>query len=285
LHKLLDFLVRRKHWFLFVLLEFIALTLVFSYNDYQRSIYLSSANTVTGSILSVSGKAVSYLNLREINEDLMRRNGQLEAQVSELKINLERLTPTLAGVEDLAGDSIASGQFEFIQAKVVNNSVTRLSNYITINKGRKDGIMPDMGVLSESGAVGIVSNVSDHYAVVISLLNPKLRLSSTIKGNSYFGSLHWDGRDSRYSILEEVPRHVNFSEGDTVVTSGFSAVFPAGIMIGAISGSKQRDNDNFHSIQVRLSSDFYALNNVLVVKNNYQEEQHQAEREARRNDP
>jgi rod shape-determining protein MreC len=174
--------------------------------------------------------------------------------------------------------------YDVVMAKVVNNSVMYLSNYITIDKGRKDGIRPDMGVISEGGVVGIVSMVSDHYAVVIPLLNPKFRLSCKVLGSSYFGSMSWDGRSARYAKLDELPRHVEFKEGDIIVTSGFSAIFPEGIMVGNVSSFERQHNDNFYSLTVRLTTDFHRLNNVMVIRNYRHEEQIQLEQEAKVND-
>ena len=127
-------------------------------------------------------------------------------------------------------DSIFSN-YNFIVAQVINNSVSNSHNYITLNKGSRDGLHSEMGVVDQNGIVGIVNAVSDNFAVVISLLNPKLRLSCKVKGSSYFGSLVWDGKDARYAVLEEMPRHVKFAKGDTIITSGYSAVFPEGIMV------------------------------------------------------
>ena len=169
-------------------------------------------------------------------------------------------------------------------ADVVNNSVTYLSNYITVNKGRKDGVEPDMGVVSERGVVGIVSTVSDHFSVVIPLLNPKFKLSCKVLGSSYFGTLSWNGRNARFANLDELPRHVEFEKGDTIVTSGYSAIFPSGIIVGKVVNFEKQHDDNFYSLEVELATDFQALNNVRIIKNYHQAEQKNTEREAKKND-
>ncbi len=285
MRKLLDFLVRKKHWLLFILLEVVSLTFVYRNNAYQRNVMFSSANVVTSHIASVSGYVISYLNLREINKDLLERNGQLEMQLLELQ---DRIDDLLADTVSFAGfvpdSTVKKFPYDFIVADVVNNSVTHLSNYITINKGRKEGVEPDMGVVSVQGVVGIVSTVSDHFAVVIPLLNPKFRLSCKVLGSNYFGSLGWNGRDVRYANLDELPRHVEFQKGDTIVTSGYSAVFPAGIIVGTVNAFEKQHDDNFYSLDVELATDFLSLNRVRIIRNYYQTEQKSVEQGAKKND-
>ena len=284
MRKLLDFLVRKRHWFFFILLEFVSLTLIYRNNAYQRNIMFSSANLVTGHIASVSGFVTSYLNLREINRELLERNGQLEMEVLELQDLLEMMQADTVLFSGFVSDSTEKFPYRFVTADVVNNSVTHLSNYITINKGHKDGIEPDMGVVSERGVVGVVSNVSDHFSVVIPLLNPKFKLSCKVLGSSYFGTLSWNGRNARLANLDELPRHVEFERGDTIVTSGYSAIFPAGIVVGKVVDFEKQHDDNFYSLEVELSTDFQALNYVRIIKNYLQTEQKNTEQEAKKND-
>lgn len=258
--------------------------LIYRNSAYQRNIMFSSANVITGHIASVSGYVNSYLNLREINKELLERNGQLELEMIELQDQLEMMRADTVLFAGFAPDSTEQFPYSFILADVVNNSVSHLSNYITINKGRKDGIAPDMGVVSEKGVVGIVSTVSDHFSVIIPLLNPKFRLSSKVLGSSYFGSLSWNGRNSRFANLDELPRHVEFKKGDTIVTSGYSAVFPPGIVVGKVSDFKKQHDDNFYTLEVELATDFASLNNVRVIRNYHQAEQLSTEQEAKKND-
>ena len=283
MHKLLDFLIRKRHWFLFILLEIISLTLIFHTNAYQQNIMLSTANVVTANIVSVSGSVSSYLNLHEQNKELLERNAQLEMDLHKLRDRFEAMVADTITFSGFTPDSTRRFPYEFIRAKVINNSVSYISNYITLNKGSKDGIVPDMGVVSEQGVVGVVSRVSEHYSVVIPLLNPKFRLSCKVLGSSYFGSMSWDGRSARYANLDELPRHVEFQVGDTIVTSGHSALFPEGVLVGMVSSFEKQRDDNFYSLKVELTTDFYRLNNVMVIRNYYQSEQKQVEREAKGN--
>lgn len=284
MRKLLDFLVRKRHWFLFILLEIVSLVLIYRNNAYQRNIIFSSANVVTGHLASVSGYVASYLNLRDINKELLERNGQLEMELLELQDQLEMMRADTTHFAGYAPDSTEAFPYSFVLADVVNNSFSHLSNYITVNKGRKDGVEPDMGVVSDKGVVGVISTVSDHFAVVLPLLNPKFRLSCKVLGSSYFGSMVWNGRNARFANLEELPRHVTFKKGDTIVTSGYSAVFPAGIVVGQVADFEKQRDDNFYSLEVELATNFQALNNVRIIKSYRQAERLQIEQEAKRND-
>ncbi|MCD7977407.1 MAG: rod shape-determining protein MreC [Tannerellaceae bacterium] len=285
MRKLLDFLISKRHWFLFILLEIVSVWLIYRSNAYQRNIIFSTANVVSGKVLSVSGNVYSYLHLKEVNKDLLERNGELEMEVLRLQDQLESMmADTIRFTGFVPVDSTDQFPYSFITAEVVNNSVARLFNYITLNKGRKDGVMIDMGVVSEKGVVGIVSTVSDHYCVVLPVLNPKFRLSGKVLGSSYFGSLSWNGRSTRTANLDELPRHVDFQEGDTIVTSGYSAVFPEGLLVGTVSSFRKQNDDNFYSLEVDLTTDFHTLKNVKIIRNYDQAERRKLEEEARGND-
>lgn len=284
MRKLLDFLVRKRHWFLFILLEIVSFVLIYRNNAYQRSIIFSSGNLVTGHIASVSGAVTSYLNLKQTNRELLDRNGRLEQEVLRLRQEMAAMRGDSAAFRGYAPDSTETFAYRSLTAQVVSNSVSRLSNYLVIDKGRKDGVAPDMGVVSQNGVVGVVASVSDHFAVIISLLNPKFRLSCKVAGNNSFGSMAWDGRDIGFANLEELPRHVEFQKGDTIVTSGYSAIFPAGIVVGTVESHEKQHDDNFYSVRVKLSTDFSSLAYVRVISNYRQEEQLNLEKEAKAND-
>lgn len=284
MRKLLDFLLEKKHWFLLILFEVISFTLIYRNNSYQRSVMINSANYASGYVLSVAGYVQSYLNLRTINRNLQEQNGQMEMQLLDLQEQIEVMQADTVTFKGAVSDSARIFPFQFVIAEVVNNSISQLSNYITINKGRKDGIQPDMGVVSEQGVVGIVSNVSDHFSVIISLLNPKSKLSCKVLGNNSFGYLTWDGRDADYAILEELPRHAEFHKGDTIVTSGYSAIFPAGLIVGVVDNFYKERDDNFYALRVKLATPFSSLQHVRVIQNAYRNEQIELEKEARKND-
>lgn len=265
MRELLQFFIRNSKWLVFAVYVVLSCILLFTFNPYQQHVWLTSAGQVTGTVYGVANNVTSYFNLRDNNEDLNRRNAALELEVLSLREQMqainERYGDTLAKFEPLR-------HYDFILARVVNNSVVKPYNYITINKGVADGVKPEMGVIDQNGVVGIVNVVSDDYARLISLLNPHFRLSCKIKGDESFGSLVWDGADPRFAVLEELPRHSVYNKGDTVITSGYSAVFPEGLPVGIVEATNTSPNDNFFTLKVRLLSDFTKLNNVQVVVNN-----------------
>jgi rod shape-determining protein MreC len=284
MQKLIEFLLSRRHWLMFILCEVFSLVLVFQYNAYHRDVFVSSTNVMSGYVVSVTGYIRSYINLREENKVLLDRAGELELEAIEMEQQLMDLRYELQAYEDLALPDSVEQRFSYVSATVVNNSVNRAANYITINKGSKDGIKPDMGVVSTQGVVGIVSNVSEHFSVIISLLNPKSRLSCKPLNGEFYSSLYWDGRDPRYAHLSEVPNHATFQPGDTIVTSGYSATFPPGMTVGRVLDADRTGEHNFYSLKVELATDFRRLKHVRVISNDLQREWWELEQTARRND-
>jgi len=279
--KLLAFLVAKRRWILFILCEIISFLLIYRNNAYQRNVMLSSANTITASISSVSQRFFSYFDLQHANNELMERNKALELEALRLRNHIQTLVHDTVSFQHLFAQD---DQYEYITAGIVKNSTTRVRNYFTINKGYKDGIRPDMGVVSPMGVAGIVMTVTNNFSVVLSLLNTQFSISAKVMNHNYSGSLSWDGIDTRYAYLKELPTYATFQIGDTVVTSGFSSIFPPDILIGVVeSYNKQRD-DNYNSLKVRLATDFLSLNSLFVIRNKLQEEQLEAEREAMSND-
>jgi len=283
MQKLLEFLIKKRHWFVFILCEVLSFTFVFHNNAYQRTVFLNSANVVSGYILSLSNSVFSYVNLRNENRILFEQNRLLELENLHLKLQSEAMKAELFSYDLVMTDSV-SNTYDYITAEVVNKSVVRLFNYITINKGFRDGIRPEMGVISTHGVVGKVTTVQDRFSVIIPLLNPKWKLSCKLLNSNYDGLLVWDGRDAQYSNLEELPTHTQSYVGDTVITSGFSAVFPPGIIVGTVAESNNSGMSGSYSLRIKLVTDFQRLTTVRVVKNFFQNEQWQVEQEAIKND-
>ena len=285
MRKLLDFLYRKRHWFVFILFEIISFALIYRNNSYQRSVLLSSANVVVANVSSVSGEVLQYMNLVEKNKALLDKNGQLEMELLHLQDQFQLMQAELDTFSGFVPDSLTTSfPYKSVTATIVNKSVSHAANTLTIDKGRLDGIAPDMGVVSSDGVVGVVSTVSDHFAVVLPLLNPKFRLSCKVLGSSYFGSMQWDGRDVAYANVDELPLHVKFETGDTIVTSGYSALFPAGLIVGQVVDSEKQQDDAFYSIRVKLATSFTSLSQVRVIVNYFQKEQIEIEKEALQHD-
>jgi len=292
MRKLFEFIVAKRHWILFILCEIISFVLIYQNNTYQRNMMLSSANVISGSISSISGTVSSYFILQKVNQELLERNSFLEMELIRLseKTNNVALDTTNFGhvllTDSIPPDSFYTGNYtyKYIPVGVVNNSTTNANNYITINKGYNDGLRPDMGVVSPWGIVGIVATVNSHYSVVISLLNAKFKVSCKVRNTNFTGSLSWKGGSVKYAYLDQLPTHATFQTGDTIVTSGNSAIFPPGVMVGVVESYDKKGDDNFYSLKVLLSTDFYSLNVLNVIDNSLQKEQKAIEMEARKND-
>ena len=244
--------------------------LLFRNSPYQHHVFLTSANSVVSGVYSASSSVTAYFNLKGINEDLQRRNTDLELEVLNLKRTIDFYR------EKEYADSVpvdsSLQRYSFITAHVINNTITKSHNYITLNKGTEDGLRPEMGVVDQNGVVGIVNVVGPHSARVISLLNPFLRLSCKVKGHNHVGSLVWQGNDYTYAILEELPRHAEFQNGDTIVTSGYSTVFPEGVPVGVVEEGMKEHDENFYAIKVRLFTDFATLSTVRVIRDEMTDE-------------
>ena len=265
MRQLVDFFVRHGAWFVFILLVGVSCLMLFRGNPYQQAVYMTSAGAVSSSVYGAANSVTGYFNLRTINDDLQERLSSLEMENLALHRRLQR-AEELAYADTVTPDS-ALTPYRFITARVINNSIAHSNNFITINRGSDDGVMPEMGVIDRNGIVGIVNVTGRHTARVISMLNSDLRLSCKVKGSDAFGSLVWDGRSPRFAVLEELPRHVEFAIGDTVITSGYSVVFPEGIPVGIVRERQRDADDNFYSLRVELLTDFSTLSTVRVIEN------------------
>lgn len=264
MQNLLAFLAKYNHWFLFLFLEVVSAVLLFRYNSYQGSAWFSSANFVSGKAYEARSQMESYFALATLNEQLTARNVFLEHRLEQLSQQLATLrADEQAVVPATLRDSLA--QFRVIQAKVVSNEIHQPNNLMTLDKGSADGVRVDMGVVCGMGVVGIVYLVSTHYSVVIPVLNSKSNISCKIQGRDYFGYLHWNGGSSRIAYVEDVPRHAHFRIHDKVVTSGYSSVFPPGLMVGKILHVFNSPDGLSFRLQVELSTDFAHLRDVCII--------------------
>lgn len=256
---------------LFIVYIAIGAILLYTHNSYQQSAYLTSANAVSSSVYGAANGVTSYFNLRSINEGLQERNASLENEVLNLRNEIDQLR-TLLPPDSTDAVYSASRRFDYIMASVINNSVNKPQNYFTINKGAKAGIKPGMGVVSHSGIAGIVGAVGPDAARVISLLNVTQHFSVKVKGTQTVGSLEWHEGNPDIAYIGELPRHVKYHIGDTIVTSGYSTTFPEGLLVGVIMAQVKSGDDNFFTLKVRLSTDFKELNSVRIIKDQFKNE-------------
>jgi rod shape-determining protein MreC len=266
MERLLNFVYSYRAFFTFLLLELFCAWLIVENNQYQSTRFFNSSNRFAANIIGLSQGIREYFSLRQINASLAEENALLRTQLEKRNQSLYSLD-----VREIKDPSIIN-RFEYVSAKVINNSTNLFKNYITINKGSKEGLEPGMAVISADGAVGKVKSVSEHYSVLISLLNIDENVSSVIKRTQYFGTSKWSGTDPRFTNLMYIPRHAQPVVGDTVVTSGYNVVFPEGIMVGIVREVNLKEEALFWDIKVQLAQDFAKLAFVEVVKSNMKAE-------------
>ncbi|MEL6635285.1 MAG: rod shape-determining protein MreC [Bacteroidota bacterium] len=254
----------------FVGLELLCLYLVVNFNRKQNQIFVHSSNIVAGSLYERFNEVVQFWNLSEVSDSLAKKNAQLMAEMSEAKF---RETILL----DSSRNEQTQQRYTFMEAKVINNSINQHSNNLTINRGRKHGLRPRMGVFDDRGIVGIVRNTGRHYSNVMSILHKECRISAAIRRNNYFGSIVWNGSHPRYVTLTDIPKHAKLLVGDTVQTSGYSTIFPAGMMIGRVDTFWLEPGSNFYTINVALGNDLSRSKYVYVVNDLMREEIEQVE--------
>ncbi|HEY3390793.1 MAG TPA: rod shape-determining protein MreC [Prolixibacteraceae bacterium] len=255
---------------LFVLLETLSLSMVVTYNNYQRATFFDSSNFISGTLFEKFSSFFQIFEFKQVNIKMAEENAILRAALQEqfLKTNRGRYHASDSiYLPRIAKDSSIKAVYRSTTARVINNSINQQHNFITLNKGRHDGVKPDMGVIANGQVVGLVTNVSENFSTVISMLNSRWKISAKIKRNDYFGSLSWDGKDYRRVQLNEIPYHVPVQNGDTVVTTGYSSSFPEGLTIGTISDFSIGTGSNFYKIEVMLAADFKNLVIVGLVEN------------------
>lgn len=266
MQRLFHFIYAYRAFFTFLFLESLCTWLVIENNQYQSTKYFNTSNSVVASIISTSQNIREYFSLRDINQALAVENAALRKKVDQRNQMLSQLD--LREIKDTA----IINRFDYLSAKVINNTTRNYKNFITIDKGKSNGLEPGMAAISDAGVVGKVKSVSEHYAVLISLLNIDNQVSSKIKRTGHFGTVQWDGTDARIIDLKYIPRHVQLEVGDTIVTSGYNAIFPEGVLIGVVKDVKLNEEAQFHTIKVAVAQDFGKLAFVEVIKSNLKHE-------------
>jgi len=265
MRNLLNFLAKYNNLIIFLVLEGLGFYLLSTGNGYHNTRIVKGVRGLTNGIERKISNARTYFHLRDINQKLAREN-------ITVRNNFERLVKNEELVFFSVLDTVHQQQYTYSSAEIVNNSVNRQKNFFTLNKGKMQGLSVDMAVTTNDGVAGVIVGCSRNYSVAMSVLNSDFRLSARIKSNGYFGSLTWDGKDYSHATLSEIPQHVTFGIGDTIETTGFSAVFPEGIMIGTVSDFEKSGSD-FYKIIVSLKTDFKKLHFVTVIANMKRTEQ------------
>ena len=265
MRNLLAFLAKYNHSFVFILLEVISFALLFRYNSFQGSVFFSSANAVAGKIYEYRSDVTTFFSMSQNNKRLTERNLMLEQEVKTLSQYIARNNGDSLVLDKYQKQMLKD--FRLIPAKVISSSLDKEDNLITLDKGKADGIHEDMGVACGMGIVGVVYMASDHYSIVIPVINKNSNISVTIKKRGYFGFLHWKGGPADIAYIDDVPRHAKFALGDYVVTNGYSSIFPPGIMVGKILHVFNSSDGLSYRVQLRLATDFGNLRHVCVIDN------------------
>ncbi|MCQ2342810.1 MAG: rod shape-determining protein MreC [Paludibacteraceae bacterium] len=271
MRNLLDFIVRYSHLLLFLLLEAVAIWLITHYQSYSQATLFTSANQMVAGINEAGANTANYFQLSRQNEQLNEQICQLQTEVQQLRNRLEQYAED-SGWQDSIPYHYAHLGYRIIPAKVIDITTHQEHNFLTLNKGKRDGIKSGMGVICGESIVGVVSKVNEHFALVVPLIHTSINISARIKKNGEIGFTHWNGMQSHYVQLMEIGRHTSIEEGDTIITSGMTSTFPEGMMIGIADKVRLDDGDNYYDIRLRLSTDFGKLNYVQVLDNTMRNE-------------
>ncbi len=272
MRNLLNFIYRYQFFFLFLLLGAAGLLLTMANQQYHQTFFINSANTVTGSLLRTYNNFTSYIALKQNNQQLAESLAHLMNTYQGSYLITDKKT-------FISDGALFEKRFEYLHAELINNSVNRRNNYITLNKGARHGIQPDMGLITPEGVAGIITQVSNNFSVAMSMLHSDMMLSVKLLKNNHLGTLIWEGYNYRQASMTYIPPHLELQKGDTIVTSGFSSVFPENIFIGTISDWEIKRGETFITAQVDLAMDFNKLTHVFVVKNLLSDEQDELEAE------
>ena len=260
MHNLLRFIKINQFLLLFILIEGVSITLLLQNNSFQASKTIEFSTQYTSAFYNSTSSFSDYLELKETNDYLISENAKLHSIVN----NTEHFTDSLL---------IQNKNYNYIATKVINNSVNKRNNFITLNKGSKSGIKNGMGVITNDGVIGVVHSVSEDYSLVLSLLHKKAATGIFLKKNMHTAILKWEGFDYRTAIINDLPVHIPLNKGDTIITNSYSNIYPEGVNIGTIANFTKNLDDGFYSINIRLFEDFNNLRYVYVVNSKQSEEQ------------
>jgi rod shape-determining protein MreC len=273
MRNLLVFVIRNNALFLFVLLQSFCFYLIIQNDNYHRAGFFNAANTVSGHAFSVYSRFTDYFSLKDVNEKLALENVQLRNQ---LKSDFFDTTSKRTRITDTANKQV----YSYIVAKVVNVTVNSVNNFITINRGKKQGVDIGMAVIGPTGVVGIVKDVSDNFAVILPVINKDFHVSARVSRDNNLGNLEWKGISPYEADISDVPRQANVKKGDTIVTTGSSIHFPDNIPVGIVEKAELREGSNFYTIKLRLATSFSKLTYVYVVNDLMKNEQQKLEQKS-----
>ncbi|WP_396602109.1 rod shape-determining protein MreC [Algibacter sp. R77976] len=258
MQQIINFIIRNKNFLLFLLLFGFSLLFTIQSHSYHKSKFINSANFLTGGIYNSVNNISGYFNLKSQNQILSEENSRLRSLISNTGIE----------TDSIFTDSISFGQpYRFYTTNIIKNSYSLNNNILTINKGKKDSIKQDFGVISSKGIIGIVDKTSSNYATVISILNTTSKISAQLKKTNHFGTLTWDGRDPKFAQLVDIPKIAPVSKGDTIITSGRSSIFPKGIRVGVVEEFILDQAENYYEINVKLFNDMTNIEHVYIIEN------------------
>lgn len=265
------FLVKYHIFLFFLVLQVLCFYLIYSNNRFHQANFVNSSNRVVGTLFAWKSNLTEYIELQRVNDELAAENEELLNQIPQSFVSVNEHFVMI-------NDTLRERKFRYKSAQIVNSSINKQLNYLTINKGSIEGIFPEMGVIGTDGLVGVVKNVSDHFSTVIPIINQRFIASAELKRTGNFGLLKWEGEDYQYASLIDVPGHIDVNVGDTVVTRGASAIYPKGIPIGVISEVALNEGSNFHEIYMKLAVDFNKLRYVDLIENMLKDEQRELEK-------
>jgi len=265
MQQIVNFIIKYKYFLFFLLLEFIAISFTIRSHSYHKSKFVNSANSITGGIYNRINSFKEYTNLKGFNQQLLEENTRLK------NILAQRLIDSTLNSSQLIDSVHYFQKYSFISAKVINNKYNMRYNYLTIDKGSKDSIKLDQGVINSRGVIGITNSVSKNYTTVLSIINESSKINAKLLRSFHFGTLEWDGNDYNILQLNDLPIQANIKKGDTIITGGKSTIFPEGILIGTILDFN-RKNNSYKSINIKLFNDMSAIGPVNIVTNFDKEE-------------
>lgn len=266
MQQIIYFIKKFRFFLLFLILEFLAFYFTIQHHSYHKSKFVNSANAITGGFYKKKTVISDFFHLSTENKILIEENAQLRNLLEKKDIEYNSMNFTVID------SSKFTSKYEYTAAKVIKNDFTRRNNFLTLNKGKKQGLLPDMGVINGKGIIGVVKNTSSNYATILSILNKNSKINVSLKNSEHFGTLNWNGLDYNVLQISDIPRQTQLKIGDTIITGGKSVIFPKGILVGSIKDFKF-ENNQYQEINVQLFNDMSAIGYVEIIKNLEKEEQ------------